>query len=507
MNRFVIIFFFLLLGACNPTGKGPAPKPDPQPDPKVSLELLVGTNNRRPSDVNATVFAYNYNTSKLGNLAGKTYEIIFSGPSGWNEGKDVVYRSKYGQNYDGITSDWRGYYRIDAMNGKYTMTLKVAGKSYSAEYTLTRADFTLPAPRNLSITSSSKSSASITWNNAAGASSSELGLWQGDYDDYLKGYNNATTANSYTFDNLQLKDGIYSIEVVNFSLDFSQKPVKFTEPFGISYDNIIFGVGNYTSPLCKGNENLAITMPDAVLKAAVQESLGINNNPTCGDMAKLDRLRITDNKQVSSLQGLEYANNLSNFSANRAGLRDISPLQHLNLKYLNLNHNKELSDFSALQGHSNMQALFVGGTGFSNADMALVKKMPQLERLQLWANQGVTDLSALSGLNLTQELDIGGSEVRDLRPIHGLTKLRRLWIRYLELDNADIAFLANFTDLHDLNLQHNNITDLSVLVNNTSLGQGDTLDIKGNPLDLSAGSAAQQAIAKLRARGVKVITQ
>lgn len=94
-----------------------------------------------------------------------------------------------------------------------------------------------------------------------------------------------------------------------------------------------------------------------------------------------------------------------------------------------------------------------------------------------------------------------------MRPIHGLTKLRRLWIRYLELDNDDIAFLANFTNLHNLNLQHNNITDLSVLVNNTSLGQGDTLDIKGNPLDLSAGSAAQQAIATLRARGVTVITQ
>jgi Leucine-rich repeat (LRR) protein len=55
-----------------------------------------------------------------------------------------------------------------------------------------------------------------------------------------------------------------------------------------------------------------------------------------------------------------------------------------------------------------------------------------------------------------------------------------------------------------LNLNGNQISDISPLLENSGLGEGDEIYLKGNNLDLMEGSEDMQNIGILEDRGVKV---
>ena len=59
-------------------------------------------------------------------------------------------------------------------------------------------------------------------------------------------------------------------------------------------------------------------------------------------------------------------------------------------------------------------------------------------------------------------------------------------------------------NLIDVSLGWNQISDISSLVDNTGLGQGDGVDLRNNNLDLSEGSEDLGNIRQLEERGVVV---
>ena len=67
---------------------------------------------------------------------------------------------------------------------------------------------------------------------------------------------------------------------------------------------------------------------------------------------------------------------------------------------------------------------------------------------------------------------------------------------------SDLSPLANLQALTLLRLSGNQITDLSVLVDNTGIGSGDTVYVDKNPL---SEYAIVGQIPALEARGVRVI--
>jgi hypothetical protein len=62
-----------------------------------------------------------------------------------------------------------------------------------------------------------------------------------------------------------------------------------------------------------------------------------------------------------------------------------------------------------------------------------------------------------------------------------------------------LEFFPNFTTLH---LNNNQITNILPLVNNSGIGQFDTVDLTGNPLD---AESLESLIPALQQRGVNVI--
>ena len=93
---------------------------------------------------------------------------------------------------------------------------------------------------------------------------------------------------------------------------------------------------------------------------------------------------------------------------------------------------------------------------------------------------GIEHVVHLTQLNHLTNLDLGGNQISDLSP------------------------LANLTNLTELDLGGNDISDLSPFVESSGLGEGDTVWLWSNRLDLSEGSEDLENIRRLRARGVTV---
>ena len=81
----------------------------------------------------------------------------------------------------------------------------------------------------------------------------------------------------------------------------------------------------------------------------------------------------------------------------------------------------------------------------------------------------------------------------------GLTQLTWLYLGGINI--TDLSFLSNLTNLETLGLEYNSISDLSPLVANTGLGEGDTIYVKENPLSYLS---IHTHIPALQNRGVTV---
>jgi len=132
-------------------------------------------------------------------------------------------------------------------------------------------------------------------------------------------------------------------------------------------------------------------------------------------------------------------------------------------------------------------------------DLTGLEYATSLRDLQLPRNSLANiDLSPLSGLTSLTRLNLNGNGISDLSQLSGLTALQRLEL----VDNAitDVSQLRELTSLRKLFLRDNAIVDIEPLVANTGLGSGDTLDLRGNPLNRVYGTQ----IPVLQNRGVNV---
>ena len=109
-------------------------------------------------------------------------------------------------------------------------------------------------------------------------------------------------------------------------------------------------------------------------------------------------------------------------------------------------------------------------------DLTGLELATNLTNLMLVEN-GIADVSVLSGLPNLTKLNLDNNSISDLSPLVGLTNLT------------------------ELNLGNNNISDISPLVENNGLGSGDTVYLRGNPLNYQS---IYTHIPTLQSRGVKV---
>jgi len=247
----------------------------------------------------------------------------------------------------------------------------------------------------------------------------------------------------------------------------------------------------------------SIEISDPNLEQAIREAEGYTGLAT-GPIRAQDVHTITSlyaiNANISTLEGIEHLQSLTDLQLRENTISDLSPLQNLTqLEYLRLEKN-QITDIRALSG------------------------LTRLKILNLSENQ-IQDIQALAGMSALKELNLVKNRIQDLTPLKNLTQLERLMLSYNELKNieplknltaiehlnlwnntiSDIQTLEHLPALKEIGLGHNAITSLTPLVNNPQLGVGVSVDIRHNLLDTAEGKPDKRDIETLEGRGVQVI--
>ena len=247
-----------------------------------------------------------------------------------------------------------------------------------------------------------------------------------------------------------------------------------------------------------GSNSISDLSPVAGLTNLTNLGLGSNTISDLSPVAGLTNLTSLslDNNTISDLSPVAGLTNLTSLILRNNTISDLSPVAGLtNLAQLTLWFNS-ISDLSPLAGLTNLTSL---GLGFNSiSDLSPLAGLTNLTSLGL-GNNSISDISPLAGLTNLTSLGLGNNSISDISPVAGLTNLTELG-----LDNnsiSDLSSVAGLTNLTFLILADNSIVDLSPLVENTGLGSGDTVDVRGNPLNYAS---IHDHIPALQNRGVTV---
>ena len=196
-----------------------------------------------------------------------------------------------------------------------------------------------------------------------------------------------------------------------------------------------------------------VNIPDANLRNAIEKALAKTRGATItpADMATLTTLSAIK-QNITNLTGIEHATKLTVLD-----LRDNS-----------------ISNLSPLAGLTNLTVI-------------------------RFARNNITDISPVARLTKLTVLNFRNNAISDISPLAGLTNLTALWLNGNSISN--ISPLARLTNLTQLRLEGNSISDITSLVTNTGLGNGDTVNLKGNPL---SNQSINTHIPALQSRGVTV---
>ena len=173
-----------------------------------------------------------------------------------------------------------------------------------------------------------------------------------------------------------------------------------------------------TSNALVSPEDVETWMPDPNLRAAVREALGIpDEDPlTQSDMERLTALSAED-RQITSLGGLEYAKNLTGALLEGNPISDLSPLAGLvQLRILNMAV-CQISDIRPLANLTRLESLRLHGNQIE--DITPLINLTQLTDLWL-ANNFIADAGSLERLTLLKELRIQNNVISDYSPLETL---------------------------------------------------------------------------------------
>lgn len=221
------------------------------------------------------------------------------------------------------------------------------------------------------------------------------------------------------------------------------------------------------------------------LKNLTELSLSFNDIsaiPSFAENTSLELLYLTGN-EITDITPLSAFPKLKTLYVNGNLISTISTLSDLkSLETLSLGSNS-ITNFSLLADLTLLKELFISYSSIT--DISFISGLTKLESLDLYGNS-ITDLSVLSGLSLLKELDIQYNDYVSLSSLSGLTSLTELKLggyssnnnlsaiaglinlEYFELSNtsgeaSDISFLAGMKKLKWLELNFNEISDISVL--------------------------------------------
>ena len=153
-----------------------------------------------------------------------------------------------------------------------------------------------------------------------------------------------------------------------------------------------------------------------------------------------------------TLGGKTFNSDVTELNLGGLGLKDISVLSRCtHLTKLDLRDNR-IEDISPLLELPELEWLCLWNNEVE--DIYPLLSLTRLEYLDLDGNE-VEDVSALAYLINLEELWLNGNPLKSAEPLRALTKLRRLGLQGTDLSDKDLAMIADFSDLVELNIKGN----------------------------------------------------
>lgn len=227
------------------------------------------------------------------------------------------------------------------------------------------------------------------------------------------------------------------------------------------------------------SESSSSLIKDKELERVLREAL---NKPTGeitkNDLEKLKELFILQ-EDIYSLEGLQYAKNLTSLSISFASISDLSPLRNLtqlvsldlrnnkikdiealsqlvNLEELNLSYNR-IEQINSLANLTKLKRLTLSGNKIS--DIEALANLKNLEILSLNQNQ-IGRVDALSQLLMLKQLDLDSNQIEEIS-FEQLKKMEHLSLNDNPLHS--IVSLSNMMNLEVLYFNNTKVEDISVL--------------------------------------------
>lgn len=238
--------------------------------------------------------------------------------------------------------------------------------------------------------------------------------------------------------------------------------------------------------------------PLAGLTGLARLDLSFNRVRDVSPLAGLESLVSLDLLQnlVVDITPLGGLTGLTTLLVARNRIDDVSTLSRLTaLEFLWAGGN-DVMDWSPLSRLTRLTELGLRNSGIE--DLSFLADLTELKRLRLDDND-IRHISVLAKFAGLERLELARNRIEDISPLAGLTALE-----VLDLDRnrvVDIVALENLTRLEELRLAFNRIADLTPLANNPGLGEGDFVDVRGNPL---TAASVETVVSGLLARGVRV---
>ena len=216
-------------------------------------------------------------------------------------------------------------------------------------------------------------------------------------------------------------------------------------------------------------------MPDASIRAAVRESLGLGEGV---DFNREQLKNITtlqsESNSISDLTGLELATTLTTLDLSGNSISDTTRLQGLTtLTTLDLSGNS-ISDITSLEDLTSLTTLDLSNNTIT--DITTLEGLTQLTTLDL-SNNTITDITTLEGLTQLTTLNISDNPISDYDPLAALTALTTLGLSGNSI--SDLSIISGLRGLLTLDLSDNSITDITQIQNLTALM---TLDLSDNSI-------------------------
>ncbi len=167
---------------------------------------------------------------------------------------------------------------------------------------------------------------------------------------------------------------------------------------------------------------------------------------------------------IESLEGLQYAKNLTELMVSGQSIQKIDPIAGLEeLVFLNLSGNR-ISDIQPLSELSRLYVLILDYNDIR--DLTALSGLDQVAELNLENNE-IIDIAPLGGMRELRHLNLQDNKVRNIRVFRELDRLETL--NLAENDVGDVEDLADLTALTWLNLRENGIVDIAGLADLTKL--------------------------------------